>query len=293
MISVILTLYNRANLLKWCLEGIYRNTFPENKKLIEINVLDDGSDDGLDDLLQRESERFGAVNKYVWDKSKLEIPIKFNCPAQAYNLLVKLSSNEIIYKTDPEIVLLDKEFIKKSIDILKKQPNAIVMPFPYHCYGFPVKVFEDIERNYKGFVYPTHITRENAKQRMVYYQFIANKSSYIGIGGIDERFSGSIGSEDDHFLDWYKKQYGEDNFIPLLESTAIHQFHGGMASGPQGVPQQLYRWVDEGAALRKQLENIYPNQGKDWGRIPKELNLIKWSNGQRMGGKHEYSNYFN
>lgn len=286
MISVIMTLHNRAHLLKWCLEGIYRNSFPEDKKVIEINILDDGSTDGLDDLLQRESERFGAINKYIWDKSKLEIPIKFNCPAQAYNLLVKLSSYDIIYKTDPEMVILDKDFIKKSLDILNMQSDAIIMPFPYHCYEFPINQFEEIEKNYLKYYYSTHITKENARSQMIYYQSIFSRESFITLGGIEERFSSGIGYEDVSFLKWWRKIYGEQSFVPLVSSPCIHQYHGGMAQTPDkgtvGVPPHLYPWVEQNERLGVSLENVRPNSGIKWGKKDSLVSLDTWVNGCRQ-----------
>ncbi len=293
MISVILTLYNRAHLLKWCLEAIYRNTFPEDKKLIEINVLDDGSTDGLDDLLQKESERFGQVNKYVWDKSKLEVPIKFNCPAQALNLLVKLANHPVIYKTDPEIVILDKNFIEKAVTILESRKEAIIMPFPYHCFEFPIQQFEDIENNYLQNYYPTHITRENIQWQAIYYQGVWEKETYKKLGGIDERFSSSIGSEDNDFLDKWKRQYGEGSSVSLLDSPVVHLYHGGFAQPPRdgvprGVPVEFYSWVEEGVKLKEQLKNVMPNEGREWGRIPEGLTLTRWEDGVIVCDKEVY-----
>jgi hypothetical protein len=285
MISVIMTMRNRAHLLRWCLEAIHRNTAPLNKEDIEINILGARSTDGLDDLLIEESKRFGKINKYTWDRSKLAVPIAFNCPAQAYNLLVRLANYDIIYKTDPEMVILDKDFVAKAVGNLEENASAIVMPYPYHCYDFHVNNFEDIEKNYLQNYYPTHITKENAKQRMIYYQAIYKKKAYVELGGIDERFSGFIGSEDDHHLGWWRRSYGDDSFIPLVNSPCVHLYHGGMAQAPKdgqpcGVPAHLYPWVNAGSRLRENLKDIRPNQSLEWGRVPENLGVAVYVGGR-------------
>jgi hypothetical protein len=280
MISVIATIYNRAHLLQWCLQGIINNFSKRNAKEIELNILDDGSTDNLDEVLEKASLYCGSVRKYTWDPKQSVIPRRFNCPAEPYNILVKLATGPYIYKTDPEMVVLDETFVDKALMILKDAPNAIIMPFPYHCYEFEINELQDIRNNYETHYYPTHITKDNAKYEMVYYQAIFMKDSYLNLGGIDERFANGIGSEDVNFLNWWKKEYGMDSFIPLAESPAVHCWHGGMASGPSGVPSSLDYWVRMNEQLRKDQENTKPNDGLDWGRIYDHIKLTEWKDGR-------------
>jgi glycosyltransferase involved in cell wall biosynthesis len=188
MISVICTLYNRAHLLKWSLKAIQDNFSLPDLHDVEINVLDDHSTDDLDTVLQAFSSVFGVVNKWEWDSKKSLSPRRFNCPAEPYNILVKLAAGEYIYKTDPEMVILDTQFVSKAMAILKDNPSAIVMPFPYHCYEFPFDSIDIIKRDYLKYHYPTHITKDNAKREMVYYQSLFKKEKYFQIGGIEEKF---------------------------------------------------------------------------------------------------------
>jgi glycosyltransferase involved in cell wall biosynthesis len=281
MLSIIVSIYNRAHLLRWCLEAIKEQDWLQAYNLqTEVNVLDDGSSDGLDDLLQEASHFFGCVNKWNWDPTKTAIPRKFNCPAECYNILVKLSRGPFIFKTDPEMVILDKTFLSRALACVEDVP-AIVMPFPYHCYDFEIKGLEDIKNNYRQSVYPTHITKENAIYEMIYYQAVFKKGDYLSLGGVDERFNEGIGSEDVHFLNWWKREYGAQNFIPWIDSPAVHLFHGGMANGPMGVPKHLSPWVDLNASLRRVLENTRPNEGQVWGRLYDHLTCIQWERGKR------------
>ena len=288
MISVIMTMYNRAHLLKWGLQGLFQQDWLVRNlgKDLEIVVLDDDSVDGLDDLLKTASVYLAEpVKKWTWDRS--EANIAFNCPAIPYNMLIKhLVAGEYILKTDPEMVLLDPMFIDKAMHILQKQPNAIVMPFPYHCKEFEINNLDDISNNYRQYHYPTHITQENAKERMVYYMGLFRKDSFIKLGGIDERFSSGIGNEDDHFLKWWRREYGGDNFIPLVDSPAVHTYHGGMAEspdrGPVGVPPHLWQWVAQNEKLAEDLKDIRPNEGREWGKLYDSLKLTAWQRGRKI-----------
>jgi len=276
-ISVFTSIHNRAHLLKWCLEAIRDNTTRAGVG-VELNVMDSHSSDNLDEVLCDYSNVFQAVKKWGWDRSKSVVNNPFGCPAERYNIMVKLCSHDILWKTDPEMVILDPLFLQKAIDLVNEKQDRFVMPFPYHCYEFPISNMESIKGNYLKFHYPTHITKENAKWRMVYYQAVFRKDRYL-VAGIDERFCAGIGSEDDHFLDWWKNAYGWDSFVPLVDSSAVHLWHGGMASGPMGVPARLYRHVDANALLRERLQGVQPNSGQEWGRLYPHITLTMWEQG--------------
>jgi glycosyltransferase involved in cell wall biosynthesis len=289
MISVIMTLHNRAHLLKWGLQGLFQQDWLVRNlgKDLEIVVLDDGSTDGLDDLLKTASVYLTEpVKKWTWDRSQANIA--FNCPAIPYNMLIKhLVVGEYILKMDPEMVLLDNSFLDNAMGILQKQPNAIVMPFPYHCKEFEINSLDDIRSKYRHYHYPTHITKENAKERMVYYMCLMRRDSYIKLGGVDERFSSGVGSEDDAFLDMWRREYGSENFIPLTDQPAVHLFHGGFAQAPingqsVGVPLKFYPWVEYNSKLREQLRGARPNEGRDWGKLYNSLRLTAWEAGESL-----------
>jgi glycosyltransferase involved in cell wall biosynthesis len=293
MLSIIVSIYNRAHLLKWCLEAVKEQDWLLAYNLeTEVNVLDDGSTDNLDEVLSENSLFFKHVNKWVWDPKKSRVSRAFNCPAECYNILVKLSRGPFILKTDPEMVILDKTFLSMALARALDTP-AIVMPFPYHCYAFEVKSLEDIRNNYRQFTYPTHITEQNAPYEMVYYQAVFKKEDYLNLGGVDERFCGGVGSEDVHFLNWWKKKYEADNFVPLINSSCVHLFHGGMANGPMGVPQHLYPWVDSNANLRRALENTRPNEGQEWGRLYDFITLTRWVRGHKIIDEGPINEYIN
>jgi hypothetical protein len=263
-------------LLKWSLAAIAKQDFYQP---VEINILDDGSTDNLDEVLAEASYNFEAVNKYVLTRSAGVKSRRFNCPAEAYNILVKLAKYNIIYKTDPECVILNSLFLREAVSRVLDYPRRLVMPFTNHCYEFGFDSLEEIEKNYRNHHYATHITKESASRNNVYYQAVCGKPAYLSLGGVDERFMGGIGWEDEHFLYQWRKHYGVGSVYTLIDSECVHLFHGGMAPGPQGLPSILMDWVEHNARLGRSILEEKPNQGREFGKLYPHITLTRWAGG--------------
>jgi hypothetical protein len=283
MISVIVSIMNRVHLLRYSMDAVIGNQrMADCEDKLEINICDSGSTDGLDQYLEELSSvaHVVSVNKYFLDETKSPYHKEFNCPALIYNTLVKVSSGDCIVKIDPEFTFITTGFIKKALDIIRVQNRpAIVMPLPHHVYDFEFASVQDIVDNYKGHEYQTHINKETAELRNVYYGCMFSREAYINLGGIDVRFMRAIGSEDDHMTDQWRRKYGTENVITLLEEEGVHLWHGEWG---KGVPQELYNWVNLNAQLRKLLSNDYPNNG-DFSSIQwPELQLTSWAAGKKI-----------
>lgn len=279
MISLITTLKNRADLLEYGLESILLQDFWKNNptEKLEINIGDGGSTDDLDSLLLNISKRseIQCINKYIIDRQKSKHHHIFNCPAEEYNILVKLSSSSLIIKIDPEIVVLDESFISKANAIVSNS-HSIVIPFPIHCYDFELKSISNIKNNYPSNVYRTHITLENMHKEIVYYCCMFKKEDYLNLGGVDERFINGIGSEDLHFLDAWRKKYGSETVVPLADYHCLHLWHGEWGNG---VPSRFMPWVALNESLRNILKNEYPNQNLEWGTLYTHIEKIQFKGG--------------
>ena len=283
MLSVITTLKNRADLLYYGLSSIIRQTaFHNILSKIEINIGDGGSSDNIDDVLESISYHNRVViNKWVIDRNRSSYKHILNCPAEEYNILVKLSKYDYILKIDPEFVLINRNFLSKALSVLGQHPNYIVMPFPYHCYEFPFDNLEDIDNNFKNYVYRTHITRDNARTRNIYYGAIFKKDAFIKLGGIDERFvERGVGFEDDHFLQQWRRRYGDDSTFTLYEHEGVHLWHGGVTTNP--VSPNIKTLIEANVNLGKQLANTYPNTNLKWGRLYKHIKLTTWKEGRKI-----------
>jgi len=286
MISVIVSIMDRTHLLKHSMEAVLENrrATPCND-ILEVNVCDSGSTDGLEDYLEELSnkEYIGRVNKWYLDETKSPYKKRFNCPALIYNCMVNASSGEYILKIDPEFTFITDTFMDKALFILRDENRpAIVMPLPHHVYDFEFSSVQDIRDKYKGYEYATHITRETAPRCNVYYGCIFRRVDYINLGGIDVRFLNSVGSEDDHMMDRWRAVYGENNVVTLLEEEGVHLWHGEWG---KGVPAHLYTWVDVGVNLRNSLKHINPNDGKFNSIKWPELVLDSWRQGKQIISK--------
>jgi hypothetical protein len=275
MISVILTIKNRAHLLKWGFEGLLQ--LNSHHLINEINIADGLSEDNLDDVLKEYSKYF-KINKFIFDRSKSIYNHKFNCPSLEYNFLVSKCSNNTIIKIDPEFVFITPAFLERSLELLKEHPYAFIIPFPYHTTEFSINSIKDIKNNYKQYYYQTHLTEDGVNNnycRLVYYGCIFNKSSYTDLGGIDVRFVEGIGSEDDHFLDQWERKYGMGSVLSTTDEKGIHLWHGEWG---RQVPTELNYFVEKNSNLREQLKFIYPNNGDFYSIKFPSCKLITYEN---------------
>jgi glycosyltransferase involved in cell wall biosynthesis len=257
MISVILTIKNRAHLLKWSLQSLIW-VLNKHHLIDEILVADGGSDDELDEIL---INYFPTVTKYNLDRTKSNYNHIANCPAWEYNFLVSKAKNDIIIKIDPEVCFITPTFIERGLALLNEYKNAMLIPFCYHCYEFPIKNLEDIKENYLKHYYQTHLNEiavDRGECRLVYYAAMFRKQSFIDLGGIDMRFVEGIGSEDDHFLDQWERKYGLGSIVSTTEEKCVHLWHGEWA---KSVPSEFSDLVLKNRILRENLKWTYPNNG--------------------------------
>ena len=256
-ISIFTRIYNRAHLLKYSLRALKWQIDDDIE--VDLHVADSDSTDGLDDLLAARSRDYGwKITKYQTRSFKQHFQHSHNCPAAHYNAMVAVCEAPFIIKIDPEFVFITDGFVRKSLDLLAGGAPKIIMPLPHHVHEFEHNSLEDIRKDWERHEYPTHINAQTASHCNVYYGCMFNRKAYLDLGGIDIRFGGGIGSEDDHFLDQWRRKYGRDHVITLLEEHGLHMWHGGFSAG---VPQHLYHHVNYNASLRRSLSSTYPNGG--------------------------------
>jgi len=286
MISIITSLRNRAFLLDVSLHRICEELDWGPHSKLEINVGGGISEDNLAEVLARVSRtntgRTVVCKKWDLPRSKSVYAHPFNCPAEEYNILVKLASSEYILKMDAEMFLVSETFIPEAYKLITSG-SYIVMPLPLHTEYAPSSINESSDTIIKlSFAnkYNTHINPANAQTTNVYYMAMFKRTDYLNLGGVDERFvENGIGSEDDHMLSEWRRVYGQDKTRTLTEHRAIHQWHGEWG---RGVPQHLHRWVQANANLRHKLTGHKPNEGIEWGRLYEHITLTEWHNGEKV-----------
>ncbi len=106
-VSVIIPVYNRANVIGGCLDSLMEQSYPSEK--IEIIIADDGSTDHIKDV----------AHKYP---VKLVRQPHTGMPA-ARNLGIKHASGEIIVFFDDDTIV-DKDWIKSAVEVYAKYDNV-------------------------------------------------------------------------------------------------------------------------------------------------------------------------
>ncbi len=110
--SVIIPAYNRRPILEKALKALTCQTYPNNQ--FEVIVIDDGSNDGTDEMVKSMME--GPVNiRYYYQSQK--------GPAAARNRGIKAAKGSIIIFIDSDIVVCP-EFIEKHMQC-QKSNNVI------------------------------------------------------------------------------------------------------------------------------------------------------------------------
>jgi glycosyltransferase involved in cell wall biosynthesis len=93
-ISVVIPTYNRKELLENCVNSLFNQTYPKDG--YDILVIDDGSDDGTEDLLDGIIKNAPCELRYLKQEHK--------GPASARNLGIKNSKGEIVAFIDDDCI---------------------------------------------------------------------------------------------------------------------------------------------------------------------------------------------
>ena len=116
-VSVLVPTFNRANYIAECLDSLLAQTMPA----LEIIVIDDGSEDGTAQLLQRYGDRIRYIRKENGGKPT------------AVNLGLSMAQGELIWIFDDDDVALP-DAIASRVQTLASAPEAGFV-FSPHYYG--------------------------------------------------------------------------------------------------------------------------------------------------------------
>jgi glycosyltransferase involved in cell wall biosynthesis len=225
--SIIISIRNRAHLLKYCLESISRQDYPAND--IEICIGDVRSTDNLLSLIDRYSEVF--TFKYLqFDMQKTVLAKRSYNPVSRFNSMIRhVVSNPYVIKTDPEVVLKDEWIISEIAEGLKANDKRMYNARTHFTEGD--EWFGDYDSIMSGYEKHYHYAEGGPFSRSKFYfcsGFSRNK--FIELGGIDELFSLVVGYEDTCFREHWKNHYGE--YEKEITGQAIHLWHGPPKTPP-------------------------------------------------------------
>jgi glycosyltransferase involved in cell wall biosynthesis len=241
-VSICLSMGNRAHLFRYMLESVSRQDYDSDK--IEICIADSGSKDNLLNLIDRYSDVF-KFRIAVFDRNKAYLPRVSNCPAANLNVAIKyIATNDIIIKTDPEIIMKDSWLIQEIVEGVESDPLRTYNARCHFTEGSDWYMnYEDIVNNYEKHY---HYAEGGPFSRSKFYFCSGfSRDKFIELGGVEELFSSGVGYEDTHFRDVWKNRYGE--YEKEISAEGIHLFHGHNKSRPvwEKANERLYNYLKD------------------------------------------------
>lgn len=236
-VSVIIPTYNRREILNYTLISLAKQDFDKDK--FEVIVIDDGSNDGTDELVRSYEGKMNLVYHFLKDRG--------HTPATARNKGILLSKGKVCLFIDSG-VSLNTNCIREHVKFYEERPtHATVIGY---VYGFFAP--EDVEEKMKELFIPDdpyescRLLSENDIFRDVrdrhyflyndrledlpapwfYYwscHISANREDLLRVGMFDESYNGRWGVEDND-LGFRLQQEGIKIYL-LRSAETIHYPH--------------------------------------------------------------------
>lgn len=128
LVSIIITTYNRAELLKKSINSAVEQTYQN----IEIIISDNASTDNTEDVVKYYMEHYKNI---IYIKRKLNVGHSKN----AYLTYKENTNGKYIYFLHDDDYLFDNNFIEKAVDIFEKYPNVTLVSGNVSIYNMKTK----------------------------------------------------------------------------------------------------------------------------------------------------------
>jgi glycosyltransferase involved in cell wall biosynthesis len=265
--SVIISIRNRANLLKHCLEGISRQEYPTED--IEICIGDVNSTDNLLSLIDRYSEVF-TFKFLQFDMKKTVLPKWSYNPVSRFNSMIRhAASHPYIIKIDPEVVMKDHWIISEMAEGLVDNGSRMYNARTHFTEG--EGWFDDFDSLVAAHERHYHFAEGGPFSRSKYYFCSGfSRDKFIELGGIDELFSLAVGYDDTCLREHWKNRYG--SYEKEITGQAIHIWHGPPKAPPswETMGQRIFeriKHMDKANVVRlgSNKNLVITNEPQEWG----------------------------
>lgn len=220
LISVIVCTYNRAELLKNCLQSLEKQT--ASKKIYEVIVVDNNSTDNTKEI----------VKDFVKSQTNIKIVTEKNLGrSQARNRGWKEAKGEYIAYIDDD-ALAEPDWIEQIIMFIKKNPKINAFGGPYSRFSFkPIPAW--IPENYFTLNLGNKLKILNLKNEWISgSNMIFNKKLFYKYGDFNTDFGGKgdkiIYGEETEFLARLKKMKEPIFYVPTINVRHLvgeHKLH--------------------------------------------------------------------
>lgn len=240
-LSIVITCYNRAGLLKNTLMHLFAgNVFAISA--IEIIVVEDGWDNG-----KTEGVAKGWGAEYLCRKNRPDVP--YSNPAIPNNIGIKAAHGEFIILQNAECKHLDLEKISTLLAPIYKDPMVATYA--------TVAALNQQGEFAEWYVHPTE------SPRPYFFCGAIRREHLLALGGFEESFK-SYGY-DDNDMAYRLTKYGVRHVF--TDVLVHHQWHPRGDTDP-GALEEGRKLFDERVRKMDAGElSLVANQGKEWGRL--------------------------
>jgi len=265
-VSLVISAFKRANLLRLGLSSILRFKPPFPLEIIIVN-------DGLEDDTKSVCEEFCAKGldvKYIFSGQRhLDGVIKRRVSGFALNIGIKQSTGDIIVLSCPEIYHLT-DALFTCVSALESSPRSMVIPIhlyfdtDQHITNYLLSLNDEQLMNPvvdKSLLKGGHHNDDYSKGNVMPFLMAIYKKELVNIGSYDEEFSG-FACEDN---DLCERLVANGVRYLRVSGQVIHLWHEGHNDGQMhnDNPAWVYNWN----LLKNKRGIIVRNVGKEWGKI--------------------------
>lgn len=270
--SVVIPAYNRADYLSETVGSALAQEGAE----VEVIVVDDGSTDDTQSVVERHKDAWGERFRYVWQENAER------CVARNHGL--RLSRGEFVAFLDSDD-LWRPNHLGTCVDALVKNPRAAAAYAEHGLIDAEGRVIRArVERTkYEG----DALKRELCLKRLILFptEVVVRRSSLDAAYGSTEVFDPEAVMLED-WLAWATLLLGSE-FVGTGEQTAWHRLHGGNTWGnPEKFARQSVR------ATEKVIATGLPASLGIPGRRIKAINLTHCAYGHYLAGEWPRARHF-
>jgi glycosyltransferase involved in cell wall biosynthesis len=212
----------------------------------------------IDDVSKDIAKRFRA--RYLHTRPNDTInTIKWRVPGLAINYGVKQAKGNIVVITCPEILHIDLKQLRRMVDTLTSNQNAVAYTDGLDDrVGLVLKDLKDGKS--LGWVQRGHKSLADLNTKFPFFMGI-RKEDFIRIGGYEEEFQKGFAFDDTNFS--RRLEVNEFKFIQV-PGMIVHLYHQRLR---YGLPEVQIPWQRNKELYERLYDSRVANIGKEWGNL--------------------------
>lgn len=256
-LSIIIPSFRRADLLKYGLKSLSKQTITSD---FEVIVLNDGVHDNTEQVCESFKDQLDI--RYIFTGHRNHPEPVWRIPGYAINIGAKQARGKYMIIMCPEMYSLD-DTIQDMIDQLRRRPKSIVITDgkddqdETFLKAVKAKDADEILR----------VMYESMPKLDTKFPFLLgiNTSEFLGIGGYDEDFIGNCWDDQDIIMRLQKN----GNSYVKLDRKIVHLYHSRLRYEKDKIKEL---WDYNKNIYDKKFGTIKRNVGKDWGSLAGGIN---------------------